>query len=215
MNTWTLGASALLHAALFGLFSFLAVQEVQYGIQTGHSSVEVELVAAPASAQDPPLETWPDPAPPSPAADDPDLSMPAPRPEPRPSLPPPPSPVLRSPNPGRSGDGSSPVPGSDATTRRSDGGAQDGQARPNYLRNPPPPYPEQARQKKQEGLVLIRVRVTPEGRAGSVQVDKSSGWPLLDQAALRAVRNWRFHPARAAGIAVASEVVIPVRFDLR
>lgn len=218
MKAWTLAASALIHAAVFGLFSLLAYQKAAFGIQAGHSAVEVELVAAPAPSEPEAAEApdLPDAPPPLPSDDE---AMTAPPSEPhppaaRPPLPPPPSPVLRAPAPGRIGDGSAPVPGLDATTRRADGGAQDGQARPNYLRNPPPPYPEQARRLRQEGLVKLRVRVTAEGRAGAVEIESSSRWPILDQAALRAVKNWRFHPARAGGLPIASSVTVPIRFEL-
>ena len=88
-------------------------------------------------------------------------------------------------------------------------------ARPNYLRNPEPPYPLLARRRRQEGTVLLSVRVTENGRAALVNLKTSSGYPLLDEAALRAVRDWEFDPARAAGIAVESQIEVPVRFVLK
>lgn len=220
MKLWTLGVSALLHAAVFAIGSLLMVRPAEFGIRAGSSSVEVELIAAPAATEESPAD---DPAElPEPTRDLADLTdewalpEPAPRPpSPRPALPPPPSPVLRMPQHSRVGDGSSPVAGGDSTTRRSDGGAQDGLARPNYLRNPPPPYPEEARRQKQEGLVRLRVCVTAEGRAESVEIEASSGWPLLDQAARRTVKSWRFHPARAGGLPIPSTVTVPIRFELR
>jgi protein TonB len=47
-----------------------------------------------------------------------------------------------------------------------------------------------------------------------VQIESSSGWPILDEAALRAVKNWRFHPARVGGIPIPSTVTVPIRFEL-
>jgi protein TonB len=47
-----------------------------------------------------------------------------------------------------------------------------------------------------------------------VSVSRGSGYPELDEAAVRAVRRWMFEPARAAGLPVASHVDIPVRFSL-
>ena len=218
MKPWTLAASALLHAAVFGLFSLLAYQRAEFGIQSGHSAVEVELIAAAAASEPEIADTDHLPEPALSLTSEPD-DLVAPLPVPHriqspPPLPPPPSPVLRTPSAIRRGDGSSPVSGTDATTRRADGGAQDGLARPHYLRNPPPPYPEEARRRLQEGLVKIRVLVSADGRADAVEIESSSGWPLLDQAALRAVKNWRFHPARAGGIAIVSRVTVPIRFEL-
>jgi periplasmic protein TonB len=109
------------------------------------------------------------------------------------------------------GDGSSPEPGLDATTQKAEVGVK---AKPNYLKNPEPTYPAAARRRHQEGLVLISVHVTAQGRAEKVEIKQSSGYPLLDEAALNAVRNWEFIPARIGTIALASEIEVPVRFKL-
>ncbi|MFW6162471.1 MAG: energy transducer TonB, partial [Planctomycetota bacterium] len=47
-----------------------------------------------------------------------------------------------------------------------------------------------------------------------VRVARSSGHAVLDEAAVAAVRRWRFTPARAGGAAVTAEVEIPIRFRL-
>jgi protein TonB len=83
-----------------------------------------------------------------------------------------------------------------------------------YLSNPRPDYPEEARQMRQQGVVLVNVEVDADGRAGEVSVSRSSGYPQLDEAAVRAVRRWRFEPARAGGLPVSSRVEVPVRFSL-
>lgn len=62
---------------------------------------------------------------------------------------------------------------------------------------------------------MLRVKVGADGRVQDVSIRRSSGFPSLDQAALAAVRRWRFDPARAAGVVVASEVEVPVRFQLK
>jgi len=87
-------------------------------------------------------------------------------------------------------------------------------ARPDYLKNPEPAYPLAARRRRQEGLVLLAVTVTPQGRTARLEVKQSSGFSLLDQAAVQAVRDWEFEPARIGPIAVASEIEVPVRFKL-
>ena len=85
---------------------------------------------------------------------------------------------------------------------------------PRYRSNPPPEYPPEARERHQEGVVLLDVDVGADGRPAQVGVKQSSGFPSLDRAALTAVRRWTFEPARTAGLPVASRVEIPIRFDL-
>jgi len=87
-------------------------------------------------------------------------------------------------------------------------------ARPRYRSNPKPNYPSEARRAGHQGVVVIAVEVTADGRAGSVRLSRSSGFPLLDAAAMQAVQRWTFEPARALGIPTASRVEVPVRFDL-
>ena len=88
------------------------------------------------------------------------------------------------------------------------------EAKPNYLKNPAPRYPEQARRAGHEGLVMLNARVGADGRAQEVAVRASSGFPLLDEAALKAVQRWKFKPARIGSVPVDSRVEIPVRFEL-
>ncbi len=82
------------------------------------------------------------------------------------------------------------------------------------LSNPPPRYPHRARQQGQEGRVIIRVSVSADGNAKSVTVRESSGYPLLDDAAAKAIRRWRFVPASFAGVSMAGTVDVPVTFRL-
>ena len=109
------------------------------------------------------------------------------------------------------GDASSVTPGLDATTVEAKPGIK---AEANYLANPVPPYPLLARRRHQEGLVLLTVTVTPQGRPASITIKQNSGFPLLDDAALQSVRNWEFQPARINSIAVESEIEVPIRFKL-
>ena len=88
------------------------------------------------------------------------------------------------------------------------------QAAPRYRDNPRPDYPIGSRRRHEEGEVRVAVTVTPEGHPLRVLLAKTSGHPLLDQAAVDAVRTWTFEPARASGVAVTSEVIVPVRFSL-
>lgn len=83
-----------------------------------------------------------------------------------------------------------------------------------YLHNPAPPYPPQARRMGEEGKVILRVEVSAEGRAQNVEIKTSSGSARLDESALRTVRNWRFVPAKRGETAVDSWVLVPIIFKL-
>lgn len=84
-----------------------------------------------------------------------------------------------------------------------------------YLANPPPIYPVLSRRMGEEGKVMLRVHVEPDGRPSQVELRSSSGFPRLDDAALRAVRGWRFVPARRGDEAVAAWVLVPINFTLK
>lgn len=77
-----------------------------------------------------------------------------------------------------------------------------------------PPYPGAARRAGREGLVLLRVLVATNGSVASVTVRETSGYDDFDSVAVRAVRKWRFSPARRAGQPVASFHDVRVRFRL-
>lgn len=83
-----------------------------------------------------------------------------------------------------------------------------------YLRNPAPPYPAISRRMGEEGKVVLRVLVTPEGTAGNLEIRTSSGSPRLDESASRTVRQWKFVPARRGDSTVQSWVLVPVVFKL-
>lgn len=80
--------------------------------------------------------------------------------------------------------------------------------------NSPPAYPERSRQRREQGLVLLRVDVSAEGVAASVTVAQSSGYRTLDEAAAATVRRWRFVAATRGGTAVAAVAEVPVQFTL-
>jgi len=83
-----------------------------------------------------------------------------------------------------------------------------------YLRNPPPHYPPAARHTGEQGTVTLRVLVTRAGLASRVTVERSSGSPHLDAAALEAVKAWRFAPARHGAEPVESWMLVPIVFRL-
>ena len=83
-----------------------------------------------------------------------------------------------------------------------------------YLNNPAPAYSLLSRRQGESGKVLLLVQVTAQGAAAQVEIKQSSGFPRLDEAALNAVRKWRFVPARRGDEAVAASVVVPITFRL-
>lgn len=85
---------------------------------------------------------------------------------------------------------------------------------PVVLNNPVPAYPELARQKGWEGRAIVRVEVSPAGHATKVSIARGSGFGVLDQAALRAVKKWRFRPRTVGGLPAPGVVEVPVNFSL-
>lgn len=83
-----------------------------------------------------------------------------------------------------------------------------------YLNNPPPAYPALSRRIGEEGRVVLRVLVGVNGKPESVEVESGSGSRRLDDAALEAVRKWKFIPARRNNEAVSAYVLVPVKFSL-
>ena len=84
-----------------------------------------------------------------------------------------------------------------------------------YLKNPHPKYPKISLRRKEAGTVLLALTVTAEGRAKDVRVLKTSGYPRLDKAALDAVKDWRFIPAKRLGRPVDADYELPIHFKLR
>lgn len=179
--------SVVSHAMLV-LGASIAPSPAQYGVEAGLNSVEVMLVQEAPLPK--PLEP-PDERAMALAEDT--VAEPAPS---RPRTPPP--------EPRQAPRSLSTVP---------DHGAQQ-TARPDYRANPAPRYPRTARERGWEGVVLLRVFVKPDGTVGRLEVQQRSGHEVLDEAAMRTVRGWRFLPARIGGISLSSWVTVPVRFRL-
>ncbi|MDP7193147.1 MAG: energy transducer TonB, partial [Arenicellales bacterium] len=61
--------------------------------------------------------------------------------------------------------------------------------------NPKPVYPRLAIHRQLEGTVILTIDVLPSGKVANISVEAGSGFSLLDQAAIKAVSQWRFTPA--------------------
>jgi TonB family protein len=75
-------------------------------------------------------------------------------------------------------------------------------------------YPRIAILNRQQGTVVVRLLVLPNGQVGDVNLVKSSGYPQLDAAALVETGNWRYLPAVRHGEPVSAEVDVTIRFKL-
>ena len=84
---------------------------------------------------------------------------------------------------------------------------------PRILRKTKPKYPEAARLAHREGVVQLEFTVGVDGTATDIKVTKSAGFGF-DEAAIEAVKKWRFTPAKRGKKAVPQRVKIPIRFTL-
>jgi len=90
-----------------------------------------------------------------------------------------------------------------------------GNREPYYRHSRPPVYPPTSRAAKFSGSIVLRVALDAEGRPTQVTPKSSTSVPELDDAAVAAVREWRFWPRLEAGQAVPAELLVPVAFRLR
>jgi protein TonB len=88
------------------------------------------------------------------------------------------------------------------------------QAEADYLNNPKPNYPRLSKRMGEQGEVRLKVQVSTTGDVLMVELVKSSGFERLDEAALAAVKNWKFKPAKQGDEPVSSWVEVPVKFIL-
>jgi periplasmic protein TonB len=83
---------------------------------------------------------------------------------------------------------------------------------PRKLVHVAPIYPEFARQARAQGVVVIEAILDATGKVESLKVLSSQ--PLLDNAAVQAVRQWRYTPTELNGVPVPVLMTITVRFSL-
>ena len=83
-----------------------------------------------------------------------------------------------------------------------------------YRRLRPPKYPPQAVRQRMEGKVLLKVLVGLDGKPEEITVEKSSGYRVLDQAAIAAVKTWVFNAGQKNGAASRGYALVPIEFNL-
>ena len=88
-------------------------------------------------------------------------------------------------------------------------------APPKPKRNIRPDYPKGARQRGEQGDVILEIRVNAEGSVDDVKVATSSGFTELDEAAVKAAKAAKFSPARSGHDAIASTARLKLQFKLK
>jgi protein TonB len=84
-----------------------------------------------------------------------------------------------------------------------------------YVRAPAPVYPRESQRGRERGTVLLRVLVDTNGRPAQIQIERSSGYSRLDDAARDAVQKALFRPHEVNGVAQPAQVLIPIEFTRR
>jgi len=85
----------------------------------------------------------------------------------------------------------------------------------NLLSGAPPAYPMGARRKREQGTVVLRLVIGEDGRVVDVTVQRSSGFAALDQAAVGAVRKWRWSPTIRDGRPIPITGLVQIPFVLK
>lgn len=209
------GLTVLLHAAV--LFSPWSMHSIVPDLPR-EQDVEVDLEGAPP-------ETVPQEIPAPEPVDSPllpDPEPPVPEPEPEPISPPKPVPAVKKERPATTRK-ATPRQASPQVRNTPAAGEESMSSRPVVtapellpaFKNRKPEYPRLARQRGQEGTVLLRLSIDPEGTVLKVEIVQSSGHTLLDDAAVTSLRRWRFKPAESDGTRVSGSVMVPVEFRLQ
>jgi periplasmic protein TonB len=75
-------------------------------------------------------------------------------------------------------------------------------------------YPDQARREGTEGRAQVKICINTSGKVDTAEVVTSSGSPLLDEAAIKVGKAFRFKPPTQEGKPVATCPTLPVKFEL-
>jgi periplasmic protein TonB len=77
-----------------------------------------------------------------------------------------------------------------------------------------PYYPPGEIRQGHEGTVVLSLHILADGRVGDVKLERSSGYPKLDESAVREAKRWRFVPGTSDGTPLAMWKQVPVTFRL-
>ena len=73
-----------------------------------------------------------------------------------------------------------------------------------------PRYPLESRRKREQGTVFLSVNLGKDGSVSQIKIAKSSGSARLDDAALSAVKRWRFSPT----VPIDPTYIVPIPFNI-
>ena len=88
------------------------------------------------------------------------------------------------------------------------------QANASQFNNAAPVYPTQSRRLRETGIVILEVLVKADGSLGDLRLKTSSGYSRLDEAALKAVKNWHFVAAKRGNETIDFWYELPIEFSL-
>jgi protein TonB len=86
--------------------------------------------------------------------------------------------------------------------------------KPSFVPNVQDYYPDASRRAGEEGRATVKICVSAAGKIDSAEIATTTGHPLLDEAALKVAKAFRFKPATSEGRPVASCPSLPVKFEL-
>lgn len=75
-----------------------------------------------------------------------------------------------------------------------------------------PEYPASSLRKRESGIVLLKVTIDDKGTVINADIEKSSNYRTLDRAARKSVTKWKFSPKIENGVAVSSQLLIPIEY---
>lgn len=83
------------------------------------------------------------------------------------------------------------------------------------LNNPQPDYPTRSQDLREQGRVGLRVLVGTDGRAKEVQIQRSSGFARLNEAArFTVLKRWKFTPARKGDEKIEAWATVNIDFNI-
>jgi protein TonB len=162
----------------------------------------------------PPVPAPPKPQPPPPVPQ-PKVETPPPQPKPEPKSEPPPKAEMTIPAPKPEPPPPPPVAKPVVIPQPKPPTEYVSVTQPNYARRSEPIYPEQSRRWHQEGVVVLALFINESGTLDKVEIVKSSGFQLLDAAAVKAMKQSRFAPAMDGVIPIRSRAEATVTFRLQ
>ncbi len=81
--------------------------------------------------------------------------------------------------------------------------------------NPAPKYPKLSKRLREEGVVILQLLITQNGTVDEVNIKTSSGYPRLDKAAIKAVKQWRYVPAQQGDETISYRYEQPIHFAMK